>query len=154
MSIPVVLQSLPGRWTGENALWLSSTEPPRLSVAHCSVAPEANGQCLALRYAWADKGVPQEGVLLLSADPASAECAAVWTDSWHCAHQFMTLRGAADDSGAASVLGAYAAPPGPDWGWRITIVPSEDDRFTLRMFNISPEGEEAHAVEARYTRSS
>lgn len=152
MSILLSLQSLPGQWTGENALWLSETEPPRLSASRCSVAPEANGQCLALRYTWADSGKPQEGVLLLNADPESAACTAVWTDSWHYAHQLMTLRGAADAVGAASMLGAYAAPPGPDWGWRITVAPPEGDRFTLRMFNISPDGEEVLAVEALFSR--
>ena len=51
-----------------------------------------------------------------------------------------------------AVKGTYAAPPGPDWGWRIEITPDEG---TLRvvMFNIWPEGKEALAVETVYTRA-
>lgn len=54
--------------------------------------------------------------------------------------------------GVASVQGRYAAPPGPDWGWRITLTPSSDAAFVLRMFNITPDGTEMLAVEAPYTR--
>jgi hypothetical protein len=52
-----------------------------------------------------------------------------------------------------SVRGSYAAPPGPDWGWRIEITP---DGRTLRivMFNIWPDGSrEDLAAEASYTRA-
>lgn len=48
--------------------------------------------------------------------------------------------------------GTYAAPPGPDWGWRIVIEPESRDGFRMLMFNITPNGEEALAVQATYSR--
>jgi hypothetical protein len=52
-----------------------------------------------------------------------------------------------------SVAGTYAAPPGPDWGWRITIEPQSPAAFRLRMYNISPAGPSDLAVEAIYART-
>ena len=54
--------------------------------------------------------------------------------------------------GSVSIQGSYAAPPGPDWGWRILIEPRQADSFWMVMYNISPEGREALAVEATYAR--
>ena len=46
-----------------------------------------------------------------------------------------------------------SAPSSPDWGWRIELEVTELDEFEMRMYNISPQGEEELAVQARYDRS-
>ena len=48
--------------------------------------------------------------------------------------------------------GTYAAPPGPDWGWRITIRSGSASELQIIMHNISPEGQEDLAVQANYQR--
>lgn len=57
--------------------------------------------------------------------------------------------------GGVALRGTYAAPPGPDWGWRIDLIPTA---ATLRivLHNVFPAGmggQEAVAVEAEYTRA-
>ena len=64
----------------------------------------------------------------------------------------MRCRGIVDDQGVTSVLGSNAAPPGPDWGWRIVLSPGEPLKMT--MYNIWPNGKEELAVEAMYARFS
>lgn len=76
---------------------------------------------------------------------------AAWVDSWHMGHSRMELGGAADDPDKLSLRGAYAAPPGPDWGWRIDLIP-RDDGWRLVMYNITPDGVVEPAVEADYER--
>lgn len=52
-------------------------------------------------------------------------------------------------------LGSYGsgqAPPGSRWGWRTEIEQPYDDHLVITMTNISPDGEEAKAVEVQYTR--
>lgn len=78
----------------------------------------------------------------------------VWIDSWHTGGQFMTFRGEARPEGSISALGSYSAPPGPDWGWRIVLAGQSDGEIRIRMYNISPEGDEALAVEAEYSRGA
>jgi hypothetical protein len=62
----------------------------------------------------------------------------------------MACKGNADGDGAISVCGAYAAPEGPDWGWRTVIRPSAGRSLQVIMHNISPDGQEYLAVEADY----
>ena len=54
--------------------------------------------------------------------------------------------------GRVSVLGSYAAPEGPDWGWQIDLVPQPDGGLHLLMYNIEPGGAPQPAVAATYTR--
>jgi hypothetical protein len=64
----------------------------------------------------------------------------------------MSCTGSEQPDGTVSVIGHYAAPPGLDWGWRITIQPQTADQFKLLMHNITPDGEEMLAVEAIFSR--
>ena len=66
--------------------------------------------------------------------------------------EFMVCEGSAEDDGTVSFRGTYAAPPGPDWGWQITIEPKGEDAFRFLMYNITPEGEKELAVEVVYSR--
>ncbi len=152
MPIPQVLAALAGHWIGDNSLWLNPDAAPRRSRATADISVEAEGQSLLVRYAWEDRDVPQSGVLFVVSDARSNALAGAFTDSWHYAHQLMECRGscAAEE---ASVHGTYAAPPGPDWGWRVSIAATAMDECALRMFNRSPDGTESVAVEMRFARA-
>ncbi|UCF18623.1 MAG: DUF1579 family protein [Gemmatimonadota bacterium] len=65
----------------------------------------------------------------------------------------MACAGTADADGAIDVRGAYAAPPGPDWGWRIELRPGADRTLNLVMHNIHPDGGAMLAVETEYRRA-
>ena len=65
----------------------------------------------------------------------------------------MALRGTAETDGSITVHGTYAAPPGPDWGWRIDLLPGNGSALRMVMYNITPDGQEVVAVEADYTRA-
>ena len=60
--------------------------------------------------------------------------------------------GTVDEHGCVSVLGSYEAPPDPDWGWRIEVVP-EGKSLRIIMHNISPDEQEVLAVRATYERT-
>lgn len=148
----MLLPDLAGSWTGRSRLWLSPTEPVRESETTAFVAAAVRDQGLLFRYTWSDGGEPQEGVLVVQHDAATGVVTAGWTDSWHLRDTVMACRGELTPAGQLDIQGTYAAPPGPDWGWQIVIEPPQDDAFTLRMFNISPDGRAELAVEAEYER--
>ncbi len=110
------------------------------------------GRFVRIDYTWAYAGTPQEGSLLVGHDEEANALSAHWIDSWHMGSKAMACQGAVDASGVISVRGAYAAPPGPDWGWRTVITPGGGRTLRLVMFNIWPEGREELAVEAFLTR--
>jgi hypothetical protein len=57
------------------------------------------------------------------------------------------------DGNRPVVRGSYAAPPGPDWGWRITLAATATSEIEISMFNIDPNGKEELAVRATYKKT-
>lgn len=152
MSVLTELTQLIGKWRGTNQLWLSPDEPVRGSESIAEFSTIAHAQFTELRYSWAEEGNAQEGRIILGQAPESRVVKAIWFDTWHLMDQFMVCEGQVDSEGVVRVKGSYAAPPGPDWGWQITIEPKEKDVFHLIMHNISPEGESFLAVKTSYSR--
>jgi len=145
-----------GPWTGTKRLWLSPDAPCSESDSTLLLELAAKGTFARLTYTWSDAGEPQEGLLVVKLGGAPAPRAMVWTDSWHMRDALMVLDGEDEDGAALVARGCYAAPPGPDWGWRIALDGARgaaaDGRLVLRMWNATPEGVEALAVEATYGR--
>lgn len=141
-----------GNWQGKNSLWLSPDEPARESATTLSLNPAINGKFVEAKYTWADEGRPQEGILLIGYEEARQLATAVWADSWHMGEKFMFCQGVAKENGSVDVRGQYQAPTGPDWGWRIVVEPEGKNALNLIMYNIQPDGQEALAVKAIYSR--
>jgi hypothetical protein len=151
MSILDGLAACAGSWRGTNKLQDPHSNVDEDSPATATVTPVLGGRFVRLDYTWGYKGAPQEGSMLIGYDTKTDTATAHWIDTWHMGNQVMALAGPGGP--ALAVRGTYAAPPGPDWGWRIEITPGEG---TLRMvmFNIWPEGKEELAVEAVYERAA
>jgi hypothetical protein len=67
----------------------------------------------------------------------------------------MACAGVVPDAGVIDVRGTYAAPPGPDWGWRIQIEAElQAGLLVLLMYNVHPDGKEDLAVQATHRRST
>ncbi|MFO7654828.1 MAG: DUF1579 family protein [Candidatus Krumholzibacteriia bacterium] len=151
MSVPDPLGDLIGDWAGVSRLWMSPDHEAQESATEADVDIAADGRFFVLRYAWTQDDREQDGMLLLGFQKDGTG-EAVWVDSWHMDDRMMHCKGEIRPDGTAAVTGSYAAPPGPDWGWRLEIQPDGSEGFTLMMFNIDPEGQESRAVEAIYAR--
>ena len=147
------LAACEGRWRGSNRLHDPHTGKPEDSPATAELAPLLNGRFVRLDYTWSYQGAPQEGSLLIGCRASRGKATAHWIDSWHMADGVMACEGAVDPDGGIDVRGSYAAPPGPDWGWRILLRPAGDATLRLVMYNVTPDGQEALAVETTFARS-
>jgi Protein of unknown function (DUF1579) len=105
-----------------------------------------------LDYTWLYQGKPQEGSLLVGIDKEADTVTAHWIDTWHYSDKVMACFGVNSNESTTTVRGTYPAPPGPDWGWRIDITPKDDNELHIVMYNVFPDGKEALAVEAIYSR--
>lgn len=152
MSIPARLIGAMGQWDGQNKLWFEPGSAAFESETSAEVRGEAAGRMLALRYTWSHEGKPCEGILVLGDDVKAGRCDVAWADSFHNGDRLMPLTGPAAGDGVPDVRGSYPAPPGPDWGWRITVEHPSADALVMRMYNITPDGTAALAVEASYAR--
>jgi hypothetical protein len=141
-----------GCWAGTSRLQDPHSGSPEVSISTATVTPVLGGRFVRLDYTWTYREAPKEGSLLVGHDASGGEATAHWIDTWHMADKVMACRGAAEPGGRLDVRGSYAAPPGPDWGWRIVITPG-GQALRIVMHNITPDGQEALAVEAEYARA-
>jgi hypothetical protein len=146
------LETLVGDWVGTKRLHLAPDAPVHVSDATARVALVARGGFLSIAYDWSFQGAPQDGVLLLRLGEPQGPLDMVWVDSGHTMGAFMTFRGATGASGRRSGSGTYAAPSGPDWGWRIVVEGGPEGELRMTMFNVPPGGTEVLAVDARFVR--
>ena len=151
MDFEELKRALMGEWRGTKQLYMGPPPTPAIeSRASLAVAAVAGGSFLQFNYTWSFEGAEQTGVMLFGYDDPDAATVA-WIDSFHMSSKIMFCTGAASDGGA-TLRGSYEAPPGPDWGWRITIRSVSADELQILMHNISPEGQEDLAVQADLTR--
>jgi Protein of unknown function (DUF1579) len=149
MAIAPNLLAWAGAWRGNS----------RLQDPHAGIAEESaseltilGGGFVRIDYIWAYKATPQSGMMLVGQEKKSTNANAVWIDSWHMSDKMMVCQGEVERDSVLNVRGSYAAPPGPDWGWRITAE-LVGDELRLTMYNIWPDGKEELAVEASYRRA-
>ena len=141
---------LVGTWTGQSTLWLDPEGEGDTQPSNVRVSTVARGKALWVDYDWTVDDTSEEGSLLIERDPKQPGYRAAWVDSWHQDRAMMVLTG--DDAEAVDVRGTYQVPGYPEWGWRIRLE-TDGERLRLLMWNISPEGNEARAVEGGYERA-
>jgi hypothetical protein len=106
----------------------------------------AEATAIKIEYDWNLNDEPQGGIILLGVHE-NDEVEASWLDSFHMADSFMILSGHLGNDQSVSLFGTYAAPPGPDWGWRILIERFAPLFWDIQMFNVPPDGNESLAFE-------
>ncbi len=151
MNVREFLIPLAGQWTGSSSLWLAPGEEAQESDSTLALTFSAQGKVAELRYTWSVDGEPEDGLLLLRDVRGGVQ--ALWSDSWHTPDGFMLCSGSLT-GGLITLPGSYPAPPGPDWGWRIELEPCQANSLQIRMFNITPDGQEMLAVQAVYSRQA
>jgi hypothetical protein len=137
-----------GAWQGEKRLWMEGEGGPVFtSASRLVVTPVAKGSFLSFTYSWAFDGKAQEGLLIVGNDNEAGTASAAWCDSFHMNARLMVCEG------VVSLSGHYAVPPGPDWGWRITLDLPAPDGLRIVMHNIEPSSAAHLAVQADFTRA-
>ncbi len=151
-----MLRPMTGTWQATNHLWFMPGDPAHESATTLVVEPAVGDFVTLLRYTWSHDGTPHEGVMLVR-DAADSPPDIIWLDDFHTERKFMSLGQGTRTDTVLTATGSYAAPPGPDWGWRVELHVElhveSDDALLVRHYNILPDGQEALAIEARYSRA-
>src|SRR5262245_33842346 len=136
MSLLDAFSACTGIWRGTSKLQDPHAGVAAESPSTAAVGPVPGG--VRLDYTWSYQGKPQQGFILFGPDDAAEAVTARWTDTWHTGNQPMACSGQKPSGNTLSVRGTYAAPPGPDWGWRIDVTPDTKKLRTV-MYNVWPQ---------------
>lgn len=142
-----------GEWRGVNRLYESPDGPADESPSRVMITPVLGGRFVRVDQWWSREGVEQEGSLLIGHDPNAGVPTGHWIDTFHMGRKVMACTGRAGEDGTIDLRGSYAAPPGPDWGWRITVGRDAKGGLEIVMYNVDPAGNEALAVRATHSRA-
>jgi hypothetical protein len=139
-----------GELMGTNVLYEPPTMAPVTSPAHGRLRRVVGGKMLRFDYRWSLRSEAHEGTFLVACDDGGRASAA-WGDSWHQNREIMTLAGEAGP-GAVTLRGSWSVGDGPPWGWRVDLSPEAEGGLSMEMWVVTPEGEEARAVEMSLAR--
>lgn len=143
--------NLLGKWEGTSRLFHEGDIYDSLSTAEIRTVGQE--QFVLITYAWEIEGEVQEGQITFVSKIKEQPTKATWLDSWHIRNSIMICEATENQEGTILLNGSYPAPPGPDWGWRIEVGSDRGDLLLMRMFNISPAGQEELAVQAEYRKT-
>ncbi len=148
-----LLEAMTGAWRGRARLWLVPGALHGEAPVSGEVVTVLGGRFVRHDYSTTIDQVQHGGTALLGMELSQRAWQVAWADTFHMGTGIMLSEGPFTRGEAAiSVLGSYDAGDGAPWGWRTTFEPA-GHRLLVRHFNITPEGDEALAVELDYRRA-
>lgn len=139
-----------GTWAGEVRTIIDPGKPD-LAMWRGNVELLFGGRFAELVYAGEVQGRPHQGRLLIAFEKDEAQWRTCWLDTFHTGTAMLVSAGPRTD-GAISVKGDYFVAGHPRWGWRTELDDAREDRLVLRMFNVTPGGQEDPGVEVTLVR--
>ncbi|WP_170319361.1 DUF1579 family protein [Polyangium spumosum] len=111
-----------------------------------------DGRFVRFTYRSSVEEKPIAGEMLLAFESGEKLWRISWVDSFHTGTAILvsvSKEGGTD----IDVRGSYFAAPGhPHWGWRTVVDDAQADRLVIRMYNITPDGQEAPGIEITLAR--
>jgi len=140
------LSKMVGRWSGKTKVWFEPDVLADESETIGEINSVLNGMFVHYTYSGSLEGKPLSGIMIIGYSLQFSRYNCAWIDSFHNGTNTMYC----EQHGTAGITftGKYGSDvPAEQWSWRTEIIQPEANKLIITMYNISPESDEAKAVE-------
>lgn len=150
-----LLAQMVGAWEGTAKTWFEPDKLADESPNSGTIRAVLDGTFVIHEYTSSMQSKPLSGIATFGYYLMEKKWQMAWVDTFHMGTGILLSESApAEASGSKfSVLGHYGdGAGGPNWGWRTQVEVASRNDLIITHYNITPQGEEAKAVEIRYRR--